>query len=60
MTIEEARMVWLLKLGSGWINCEDVTRTMRAATDSMAFATLFNAQLLNYDLNTYRVKIKCK
>jgi hypothetical protein len=59
MTLEEARAVWLLRVGSDWIS-EASVEIEHDDTIWAAYIKLRLADSLDKDLAGYKVKIKCK
>jgi hypothetical protein len=57
MTIEEARMLWLLTFGSGWVSSSDLFN----ADDEviLAYKELLKNQM-DFDTLNNAIKIKCK
>lgn len=56
MTIEEARMVWLLTFGSGWVRLRDLAANQEAIP---AYKELLKNEFDTDALNN-TIKIKCK
>ena len=56
MTVEEARMEWLLKVGSGWVRLRD----LYIYGDIIpAYKELLKTEF-DYDANFNTIKLKCK
>ena len=58
MITEEARMVWLLKMGSGWVGLKD----LYAADEEtrMIYKQILSLSNFDYDPHNQTIKIKCK
>lgn len=60
MSLEEARMIWLTALGSGWVD-EDVIMDEPYNSPLDAAAVILDYQgLLEYNPHRYRIKLRCK
>jgi hypothetical protein len=58
MTTKDARMIWLLTLGSGWVGLRDLF--MGSDEVLLAYKTLLNTAEFEYDQPKNIIKIKCK
>jgi hypothetical protein len=58
MTIEKARMIWLLTLGSERVGIRDLF--MASEEVMLAYKTLLNTTEFDYDAPSNTIKIKCK
>jgi hypothetical protein len=61
MTLDEARTIWLTLIGTDWYDYVDlVSHTMFYGTLDAAYIELRNANMLEINHNTSRIKITCK
>jgi hypothetical protein len=58
MTIDEARAVWLTKMGSGWVNELEVLLDDGVLWE--AYTKLRLSDSLDKDLASLKMKLKCK
>jgi hypothetical protein len=56
MTIEEARMEWLLKMGSGWVRLRDISIYSDVVP---AYKELLKTEF-DFDAPNNTIKLKCK
>ena len=59
MTTEEARTIWLTMVGSDWV-CFTRLHLADFHMANEAYKVLSNANSMERDFRSYRVKIKCK
>ncbi len=58
MTVDEARAIWLTKMGSGWVNELEVLLDDGVLWE--AYTKLRLSDSLDKDLASLKMKLKCK
>ncbi len=60
MSLEEARVVWLTMIGSGWVN-EDVLMDEPFGSVLDAAGTILDYEaMLEYNHHQYKIKLRCE
>ena len=60
MTLDEAKMIWLTMLGSGWVDEDVLMNEPHGSALDVAGMILEHEALLEYNHYHYKIKLRCK
>jgi hypothetical protein len=60
MTLDEAKMIWLTMLGSGWVDEDVLMNEPHGSVLDVAGMILEHEALLEYNRYHYKIKLRCK